>query len=55
MCDKKSIREIKILGRPEPVKSVEPTLPKSAEQLMEEYNNLHKKGTYMAFQEDYIR
>ena len=34
---------------------IETALPKSAEQLMEEYNNLHKKGTYMAFQEDYIR
>jgi len=55
MCDKKSIREIKILGRPEPVKSVEPTLPKSAEQLMEEFNNLHKTGTYNAFLEDYVR
>jgi len=45
MCDKKSIRE--------PPK--ETVLPRTAEQLMEEYNNLHKKGTYNAFLEDYVR
>jgi hypothetical protein len=54
MCDKKSIREIKILGRPEPVERIESSLTKSAEQLMDEFNKL-RKGTYMAFQEDYLR
>jgi hypothetical protein len=44
MCDKKSILE--------PPR--ESSLPKSAEQLMDEFNKL-RKGTYMAFQEDYLR
>jgi len=44
MCDKKSIRE-----------PPQTSLPKSAEQLMEEFNNLNKKGTYNAFLEDYVR
>jgi hypothetical protein len=34
---------------------IETALPKSAEQLMEEFNNLNKTGTYNAFLEDYVR
>ena len=44
MCDKSAYRE--------PPRTA---LPKSAEQLMEEFNNLHKTGTYNAFLEDYVR
>jgi len=44
MCDKCAYRE-----------PPQTSLPKSAEQLMEEFNNLHKTGTYNAFLEDYVR
>jgi hypothetical protein len=54
MCDKKSIREPEH-GRFRDKDNPElPALPKSTEQLMDEFNKL-RKGTYMAFQEDYLR
>jgi hypothetical protein len=55
-CDKASIREIKILGRPEPVeKPVKQAGELYLEYLEREHKRKEQPGLYAKIQEDYFR
>jgi hypothetical protein len=56
VCDKASIREIKILGRPEPVeKPVKQAGELYLEYLEREHKRKEQPGLYAKIQEDYMR
>lgn len=58
MCDKKSLRQLKPTEQskePKESKGPKPSSPKTAAELLDEYNKKHRKGTYETLMEDYMR